>query len=281
MRGQCLYRYELTFLSLASSEASVPQGQQLVLVEQTPASAPPSFQTGVPISRGHPGGPRWQHIENCYELYRTALTRFHPQPFTLKTPDGFRFYDGGGQQMHWYKHTLLIPKDFLDMKWRHALLPELARQLMYYNAPDLRVFELLNSYPRSALATFFFLATFNFLWVPTLVKNSAGERWQGERVLDSDLYACTIGEAMWLRTRLHAELEALQLEGLIDSSFPTLDERIEQINAFINEEATQLRALSYTRSPSQKTPYHLHVRLIPPAASNAVPQLESESTRKE
>jgi hypothetical protein len=86
-----------------------------------------------------------------------------------------------------------------------------------------------------------------------LVKNIAGERWQGERVLDADLYACHVGEAMRLRARLQAEQKALQREGLADGFFPTLDERIEQIDAFSHEEARQLRALGYSWDSSRKT----------------------------
>ena len=84
---------------------------------------------------------------------------------------------------------------------------------------------------------------------------------------------------MRLRTRLRAEQEALQFEGLIDSSFPTLDERVEQINAFIHEESTQLRALGYTWNSSQKTSPHLHVRIMPALVSNPAPQLNKGAKR--
>lgn len=261
LRGQCLYRY-----TLALSSDKLTQDRSLVLADQRSLGVAPSFQKSVPVSRAHPGGPKWNHMERCYEQFRTALTRFDPPPFALKTPDGFHYYEGGGQQMYWYKHTLLIPKDFLEHEWRHALLPELGRQLRYLNSPDLFVFELLNSYPRKAVVTLRLLATMNFLWLPTVIKNIAGERWQGERVLDDDLFAYKVGEGMRLRARLKVEQEANIQAGLVGATFPTLDERLEHLNAYINEEAKQLRALGYTWNPSQQSPLRLAgEHLLPPA----------------
>ncbi len=169
MPGQCSYQMHLTL-------PPAPPQSLVVLTEQNAPVIAPSYPSTRPLSRAHPGGPKWALIQQCYQLYQKALTRFAMPSLDLRLPEGFRYYEGG-QQMYWYEHTLLIPRQFLDHAWRHALLPELARQLLYVNAPDLWILEYLASYPRYASETFLLLATLNFLWLPTIVKNLAMACW--------------------------------------------------------------------------------------------------------
>jgi hypothetical protein len=49
----------------------------------------------MPISRAHPGGPKWALIQQCHQLYQKALTRFAVLPLDLRLPEGFCYYEGG------------------------------------------------------------------------------------------------------------------------------------------------------------------------------------------
>ena len=120
---------------------------------------------------------------------------------------------------------------------------ELARQLMYYNGPDLRILQWLGSYPHPVEKSFFLMFLGNFIILPAMVQHIARERWEGERVLDADRYAFLLGQGEPLRELLWHAREEQQQAGVIDKTFPSLGERIDQLDALIADEVGQMKRL--------------------------------------
>jgi hypothetical protein len=195
------------------------------------------------LSRAHPSGPTQEIIERCYQSYSTALVRFSPRPITqFFTPVDLCFHEVPSTEITWDGQALVIPKQLMYPENEGVLRPMLACQMMYFNGPDLRVKQFLNSYPHPLLG-FALMLTGNFLVLPALVQEVAGARWRGERVLDADRYAFLLGQGEVLRHLLKLEQEELQAKGIIDTNFPTFSERIDQLDALINDEHEQMRQL--------------------------------------
>lgn len=83
----------------------------------------------------------------------------------------------------------------------------------------------------------------NFIILPALVQHIARERWKGERVLDADRYAFLLGQGRPLRELLRQAREEQQQAGVIDKAFPSLGERIDQIDALVADEQQQMKRL--------------------------------------
>ena len=119
----------------------------------------------------------------------------------------------------------------------------LSRQIGYFNGPDLHVQQFLNSYPHKLSLSCALLLTGNFLLLPTLIQDVAGARWRGERILDADRDAFLFGEGVSLRQLLLQVREEQRQTGTMNETFPTLSERIEQLDALINDEHQQMHQL--------------------------------------
>ncbi len=194
------------------------------------------------LSRAHPGGPKWQIIEHCYHAYRTALIRFAPVPLpVLKMPEDLCFHEVPSKIITWDGRALVIPESLMQQENWWQLQVELARQLMYYNGPDLRILQWLGSYPHPVEKGWFLMFLGNFIILPALVQHIARERWEGERVLDADRYAFLLGQGGPLRKLLRQTREAQQQAGVIDKTFPSLGERIDQLDALIADELGQMK----------------------------------------
>lgn len=206
------------------------------------------------LSRADPKGPMQAHLDRCYQRYNTALPRFNPRPIArFDTPVDLCFHEGESKEITWDGRTLVVPKQLLHPENEAVLRPELARQIMYFNGPDLSIQHFLNSYPHSIGIGIIVLLTGNFILLPALVQTVAGARWRGERVLDADRYAFLLGEGVLLRQVLQLEQEELRAQGLKDLDFPTLSERIDQLDALIKDEQQQMQQLGIPVQPAKST----------------------------
>jgi hypothetical protein len=196
------------------------------------------------LSRADPKGPIYAQIDECYQRYNVAMMRFDPRPIPrFKTPIDLCFHEGESKAITWNGRSLVVPKLQLHPENEAVLRAELARQIMYFNGPDLYILRFLNSYPHRLALSFAFILLGNFIVVPDLVQQIAGARWSGERVLDADRYAFLLGQGEALRQILKLEQEILRAQGLIDTNFPTLSERIDQLDALIKDEHQQMQQL--------------------------------------
>ncbi|HZU03384.1 MAG TPA: hypothetical protein VFA10_27200 [Ktedonobacteraceae bacterium] len=221
--------------------------------EEAPYAQPRENLASLPLSRAHPQGPSQERIQRCFERYRKALVRFSPPPIeSLATPEELRILEGTSTPIMWEGQVLIVPEFLLEPGNEGRLLPELARQLMYYNAFDLHIQPFLNSYPREAGASAGFLFTGNALIVPATVQFLARARWEGERILDADWFAFILGEGIRLRHWLWLEREQNRRDGVVEAGFPTLRERIDQLDALINDELHQMAALGIPLSSDQQ-----------------------------
>lgn len=160
----------------------------------------------------------------------------------LRIPTHLSFHeDAHSRDITWDGRVLVMPDVLLHPENERLLRPELARQLMYYNGPDLRVLHILNCYPQSLGGGILLLALGNFLVFPALVREIAGTRWRGERVLDADRFAFLLGEGIALRSILTEQREEQRQQGVLDTAFPTFSERIDQLDALIQEEQQQIQ----------------------------------------
>ncbi len=196
------------------------------------------------LSRAHPGGPKQQHIEQCFQAYHTAILRFNPRPVLhLNTPKDICFHEGESKEITWDGQALVVPEVLMHPENEWHLRAVLGRQIGYFNMPDLHVQQFLNSYPRNLGLSLALIFAGNFLILPTLVQDVAGARWRGERILDADRYAFLIGQGVFLRHLLWQEREEQRQAGTVDEAFPTLSERIEQLDALIDDEHQQMYQL--------------------------------------
>jgi hypothetical protein len=170
--------------------------------------------------------------------------RFDPRPIhRFKTPIDVCFHEAENKAITWDGRTLVVPKLLLHAENEAMLRAELARQIMYFSGPDLSILRFLNCYPHNQVLNFAFILLGNFIVVPDLVQRVAAERWRGERVLDSDRYAFLLGQGEILWQLLKLEQEMLREQGIKDISFPTLSERVDQLDALIDDEHQQMQQL--------------------------------------
>jgi hypothetical protein len=192
----------------------------------------------LPLARPISEGPRETHIKRCYQHFRDVSQAWDPPPIKrLKLP-AFCYYEGSGPLL-WKGRTLIIPETLLDPARTEDLLPALARKIARYNGPDLWLHGLMDLYPRrfSLLLTM----TGNFIWLPWLVKHKRWSRWQGERILEIDHFVHWLGQSPALLHQLRQRRYKNQQEGVVDTSWPTLLERIDQLEMLIGKEQLQMK----------------------------------------
>ncbi len=192
------------------------------------------------------GEPERQTLRRCYQYYNKALDRWSPRPvLCLCTPKVLCSPETNHTAITWKGQTLVVPDLFLHPEQEMQLRMELARHLMYCNGPDVRIEQFLSSYPQKRLWiwSLALLLTGNFLCLPILVQARARLRWRRWRILDADRFAFLLGEGEVLRESLWHQRQAQHQAGIIDTQFPTLSERIDQLDALLADEHQQMRQL--------------------------------------
>ena len=235
-----LIYYALTLLILLIPDEFVEETRKIYADKQPGQSDPPARSVpplDLPLSRAIPGAPHWQHIEHCYALFRTALSAWSPPPVKrLKTPARFSYYQGDGPIL-WSGRTLILPEAMLQspeaLSRRQA---DLARELGRYTFGDLRLRAWMALTPRRTSA--FFVLTGNFVWLPRIV-HASWERWQAERTLQLDCFVHWTGQGSALLHELLARRQDNQQKNLTDTSWPTLSERIDQLEMLLGIEQEQ------------------------------------------
>jgi hypothetical protein len=203
-------------------------------------SPSPARETQIPLSYPIPDGPRELHIRQCYQQLANALLAWDPPPVEhIKWPE-FAYYEGPGPLL-WQGHTLVISEALMDPANSEALLPALAREIAAYNGPDRWLTSLMASYPRRTRGLIFFAITGNWIWLSALIGRDWWKHWQRERVLDIDAFVHTAGQSAWLLHDLRRQRYENQKAGAVDTSWPTLLERIDHLQMLIGKEATQMK----------------------------------------
>jgi hypothetical protein len=206
-------------------------------------------QKKKPLSHAWPGELKHQLVERCYEQYRKALERFNPKPFELRTPLTFAYREDG--QAEWENGELVLPKHLLTPERIHELLPFLARLLRRYNAPEVMTPEDLEDYPdHTLLPSWILLLTGNFLWLLVSYKHSIEEDSLIQQkhqtiaeVHEDDAFAVTLGQGPDLEHTLRFFEQTLQERGQVDTSRPTLSERIGHLEVLNEKERQEMRNL--------------------------------------
>lgn len=204
-----------------------------------------------PLSQAYPGELKHQLVEQCYQEYRRALTRYDPPFIDLKTPETF-FYRKGGK-LEWIGSTLILPEEMLTPQRIHELLPFLAHQLYDYNR-EIMTEENTRGFPDHVPFTArLFTLTGNFLWLPVLIKhridtnaqiNSLTQ--QKRLILSRDEFAVFLGQGPDLQHQLLRMEEALKERHVVDNTIPTLIERIGRLSVLNEQERKAMRALGLT-----------------------------------
>ncbi len=208
----------------------------------------------LPYSRAHPGGDFWRLMERVYAHYERGLSRYAQRPLRrLKTPPTFYYYPRAmpeadaqahpEREFFWEGGELVICQAYLSPKEEQAelLLPLLARLLHDYNSPVAlveRLFRIAHLANESGWGWFLFL--------PASVAFACERKWQAmerERVLDRDRFAWKCWEGKRLRQLLRRQLVDLEETGQLDTSVPTLTERIDHLKSLLRQEADQVRGL--------------------------------------
>ena len=161
-------------------------------------------------------------------------------------------YEGSGDLI-WMGHTLLISETLMDPAQAQVLLPALAREIAYFNGPDKWLTILMNIYPRSGGWLFFLGITGNWIWLPAAISGNWWKHWQHERVLDTDAFVHSAGQSAWLLHDLRRQRYELQCKNQIDTSWPTLLERIDHLETLIGKEEIQMQNQNIRPVPSQIT----------------------------
>lgn len=210
------------------------------------------------FSRAHPEGPIWQLIEQCYSLYRQDLDRFHPSPIRwLKTPPTFFYYQrqttpespepaNPEQELYWRDGNLVIHRAYIGPKEEQTdiLLPLLARLLYDCNTPSLlveRLFHLTHVAERSWLTAW-------PLTVLLYISQGCEQQWRAmerERVLERDWFANALGQGPRLRKWLRLQLQDRTENSVLDTTIPTLAERIDHLDSLLAREKRQVERLRH------------------------------------
>ncbi|HEU5375524.1 MAG TPA: hypothetical protein VFV38_08810 [Ktedonobacteraceae bacterium] len=207
----------------------------------------------IPLSYPATEGRREKYMQQCYQRLTNALRAWDPPPYqSIKLPE-FAYYQGKGPLL-WKGSTLLISEWFLDPAQGEIFLPALARQIAYFNGPEKGLTLLMNSYPRSIGHMIFNAVTGNWLWFPALISEDWWEHWQHEQVLDVDAFVHAAGQSAWLLHDLRRQYYEIQRAGTIDTSRPTLLERIDHLEMLTDKEATQMKNQNINPAPAQLSP---------------------------
>ncbi len=191
----------------------------------------------IPVSRVIPGGPRDTYIKRCYELLRQALSSWDPPLLPSLQFPPIAYYEGEGE-LFFQGKRLLVPEKLLDPAQTEVLLPALARKLAYYNGPDWKLGKLMDCYPNSVglLAL-----TGNFIWLPVIITSTWWKQWKAEQTLEIDRFVHACGQSPALLHDLRKMRYDYQRDNVIDSSWPTLAERIDQLEMLIGQEQLQMK----------------------------------------
>ena len=215
-------------------------------------SPSPTQATQTPLSYPVPEGPRELHIRQCYRQLANALMAWDPPPVKhIKWPE-FAYYQGRGPLL-WQGHTLIISEALIDPANTAVLLPALAREIATYNGPDKWLTRLMASYPRRTGGLICFAITGNWIWLPAFIGRDWWIYWQHERVLDIDAFVHAAGQSAWLLHDLQRQRNESQQAGAVDTSWPTLLERIDHLQMLIGKEATQMKNQHIKPAPSPIT----------------------------
>jgi hypothetical protein len=213
-------------------------------------SPPSARETQIPLSHPAPDGPRELHIRQCYQHLANALMAWDPPPVEyIKWPE-FAYYEGKGPLL-WQGHTLVISEALMDPAQTAVLLPALAREIAHCNGPDKWLTSLMTSYPRRTGGLVFLAITGNWIWLPALISGNWWHHWQHERVLDIDAFVHAAGQSAWLLHDLRRQRYEIQKAGAVDTSWPTLLERIDHLEMLIGKEATQMKNQNIKPAPTQ------------------------------
>jgi hypothetical protein len=212
-------------------------------------SPSPAQKTQIPLSYPVPEGPRELHIRQCYQQLANALMAWDPPPVKdLKWPE-FAYYEGRGPLL-WQGHTLVISEALMDPAQTEVLLPALAREIASFNGPDKWLTSLITSYPRRIGGLIAFAITGNWIWLPAFISDDWWKHWQHERVLDIDAFVHAAGQSTWLLHDLHRQRYEIQKAGAVDTSWPTLLERIDHLEMLIGKEKIQMKNQNIKPAPA-------------------------------
>ncbi len=204
----------------------------------------------IPLSQAWPGELKHQLVEHCYAEYRKALQRFDPPPLDLKTPTTFSYRKGG--RLEWERGILVLPEERLTPARIHEILPFLAVALADYNAEQMTEEETYGFPDHVPLAPLLFF-TGNFLWLLVAYKHATegqvaidGAARKKQQILERDEFAVLLGQGPALEHQLRRMEEELKRRMEIDTSIPTLVERIGRLSVLNEQERKEMRALGLT-----------------------------------
>lgn len=213
-------------------------------------SAPKNSVSQLPLARISPASPKDEYITQCYQHLMNALIAWDSPLIENIGWPVINYYQGNGP-IFWKGRTLVVPEDLLEPAKREEFLPRLAREIAYYNGPDLWLSQVFAAYPyRLGIL----IITGNWLWLPGLIRTFLYPRWLGERKLWTDIFVHAAGQSDWLLHGLRKRRYELQAQHIPDTSWPPLMERIDQLEALQQIEQEQIAILGIIKVPQRLAP---------------------------
>lgn len=204
----------------------------------------------IPLSHPATDGRREKYVRQCYQHLKNALLAWDPPPYEAISLPKFAYYQGQGSLL-WKGSTLLISERLIDPAQAGEFLPALAKEIAHFNGPARWLTPLMNSYPQTPGLMFFLAITGNWLWFPSIIRTDWWEHWQHEQKLDIDAFVHFAGQSAWLLHDLRRQYYEIQNAGLIDTSSPTLNERIDHLEALMDKEELQMKNQNIKPAPAQ------------------------------
>jgi hypothetical protein len=211
-------------------------------------SFPPEEPQTLLLSQAWKGEKKYHLVERCYETYRQALTRYHPLPFTLQTPETFYYHESASFS---YEGTFpILPEALLTEERYEELLPSLAQHLYWYYLKASGKVHLQIWTLDSDPVRWFLLLTGNFLWLPADYCRRITEAcmWklalqQSTGVLEADAFAALLGQGPALERQLRLFQKEMKERRLKDTNTPTIAERIGHLETLNEHERQEVRFL--------------------------------------
>jgi hypothetical protein len=207
----------------------------------------------LPLARISPTSPKDEHIKQCFQHLSNALMAWdEPLIKNINWPV-INYYHSPNMNdtLFWKGRILVVPEHLLNPTQVENFLPRLAREVARYNGPDLWLWQVFHAYPRHSGLLIF---TGNWLWLPTLVQTYLYKRWRGERTLSLDIFVHFAGQNAWLQHDLRKQRYEIQQVGGIETSWPPLMERIDQLEALEKIEQAQIHNQGIIKAPLPLAP---------------------------